>query len=183
MYETVDLDKVMIPAGNEALKDRIEKLKSMSRFIRHTSAPGFVGFFKSVYLRGVSVSDQVLAELNDIETEAIKLKTVKNLKVSLYERCEILRKKTEEKRDKASENPAFLTFHASKGLEYDAVFIPDVIDGKIPKRNQLGKQDEDEERRLFYVAMTRARNRLYVYTVRSDGGKSITPSRFLEGLL
>lgn len=52
--------------------------------------------------------------------------------------------------------------HSSKGLEYDRVFLLDVIDGVFPKEGE--DVDRDEERRLFYVAMTRARNELAVFT-------------------
>lgn len=54
------------------------------------------------------------------------------------------------------------TVHSSKGLEYDQVFLLDVIDGVFPKEGE--DVDRDEERRLFYVAMTRARNELAVFT-------------------
>lgn len=54
------------------------------------------------------------------------------------------------------------TVHSSKGLEYDRVFLLDVIDGVFPKEGE--DVDRDEERRLFYVAMTRARNELAVFT-------------------
>ena len=50
------------------------------------------------------------------------------------------------------------TVHSSKGLEYDRVFLLDVIAGVFPKEGE--DVDRDEERRLFYVAMTRARNEL-----------------------
>lgn len=54
------------------------------------------------------------------------------------------------------------TVHSSKGLEYDRVFLLDVIDGVFPKEGE--DVDRDEERRLFYVAMSRARNELAVFT-------------------
>ena len=52
--------------------------------------------------------------------------------------------------------------HSSKGLEYNRGFLRDVIDGVFPKEGE--DVDRDEERRLFYVAMTRARNELAVFT-------------------
>lgn len=63
------------------------------------------------------------------------------------------------------------TVHSSKGLEYDAVYLLDVLDGILPavtEPKDAGQQDQyQEERRLFYVAVTRARNRLYLFSCRN----------------
>lgn len=56
------------------------------------------------------------------------------------------------------------TIHASKGLEYDRVYLADMIDGVLPGVNQTKEPAAyEEERRLFYVGMTRAKNELYVF--------------------
>lgn len=56
----------------------------------------------------------------------------------------------------------FSTVHSSKGLEYDAVFIVDVIKGEFPGKGSTTGDALEEERRLFYVAMTRAKKFLYI---------------------
>ena len=56
-----------------------------------------------------------------------------------------------------------MTMHASKGLEFDCVFIPDLYEGNIPYRLSKSKEEIEEERRVFYVAMTRAKEKLYLY--------------------
>lgn len=57
------------------------------------------------------------------------------------------------------------TIHASKGLEYDRVYLADMIDGVLPGVNQTKEPEAyEEERRLFYVGMTRAKNELYVFS-------------------
>lgn len=80
-----------------------------------------------------------------------------------------------------------MTVHASKGLEFDAVFIVGLEEGLFPHDNALGDRDGlEEERRLMYVAMTRARKRLYLSYADSrmlHGRTSFNlPSRFLEEL-
>ncbi|HXJ65432.1 MAG TPA: ATP-dependent DNA helicase UvrD2 [Actinomycetota bacterium] len=55
-----------------------------------------------------------------------------------------------------------LTYHRSKGLEFDAVFLPRLVDGELPFRSGRSKADEGEERRLLYVGITRARRHLYL---------------------
>ena len=70
-----------------------------------------------------------------------------------------------------------LTFHAAKGLEFDAVFLPRVEEGQIPIKQARSRAAVDEERRLLYVGMTRARRHLCL-TWRSEA----KPSRFLAEL-
>jgi len=65
--------------------------------------------------------------------------------------------------DSRVEKVTLMTMHASKGLEFPVVFISGCEDGLIPfKRDETEYSDEDEERRLFYVAMTRAREALFL---------------------
>lgn len=71
------------------------------------------------------------------------------------------------------------TIHASKGLEYDAVFVIGLQEGILPHKRALSTEELEEERRLLYVAMTRAKSRLYLCERGSDGdGKR--PSPFMK---
>ena len=76
------------------------------------------------------------------------------------------------------------TVHQSKGLEYAAVFLIGLAEGMFPLRRAIESGDIEEERRLFYVAVTRARDELYLCypKVNSKGGPAalLTPSRFLQ---
>jgi DNA helicase-2/ATP-dependent DNA helicase PcrA len=67
-----------------------------------------------------------------------------------------------------------LTYHRSKGLEFDAVFLPRLLDGEVPFRSGRSKAPEDEERRLLYVGITRARRYLYLSWPR-DGRAGRSP--------
>jgi len=55
-----------------------------------------------------------------------------------------------------------MTFHRAKGLEFDAVFLPRLLDGELPFRARKSEADPDEERRLLYVGITRAREHLFL---------------------
>ena len=70
-----------------------------------------------------------------------------------------------------------MTMHASKGLEFDIVIIPDLIEGVSPPSRRC---DIEEERRLLYVAMTRARNELIMTVPETVRGKPAVKSRFLN---
>lgn len=75
-----------------------------------------------------------------------------------------------------------LTIHAAKGLEFGMVFVIDLMDGRFPNRKLISKGGSlEEERRLFYVAITRAKEILYLSYAKKDAMKSIdyTPSLFL----
>ena len=89
--------------------------------------------------------------------------------------------------DPGAEKVSLLTLHAAKGLEFSVVFIAGCEEGLIPYRH--GKQsieNVDEERRLFYVGMTRAKQRLILLYAKSrfvfGERKSNRPSRFLNDI-
>jgi DNA helicase II / ATP-dependent DNA helicase PcrA len=78
------------------------------------------------------------------------------------------------------------SLHAAKGLEWDAVFLAGLTDGTLPIIYAQTEEAVEEERRLLYVGVTRARERLYLSwaLARSAGGRRTrSPSRFLDGLL
>ena len=79
------------------------------------------------------------------------------------------------------------TVHQAKGLEYDVVFVIGLADGMFPGRRAIEAGDVEEERRLFYVAVTRAKNELYlcypkVATKAGPGGMLLNVSRFITEL-
>jgi DNA helicase-2/ATP-dependent DNA helicase PcrA len=76
-----------------------------------------------------------------------------------------------------------LTVHQSKGLEFDTVFVIKAVEGEFPSWRSIKDGNLDEEHRLFYVAVSRAREHLYVsYQQRDSRGKGQTPSRYLKSL-
>ncbi|MCB6608623.1 ATP-dependent helicase [[Clostridium] symbiosum] len=86
---------------------------------------------------------------------------------------------------KASEEDAvtLATMHGSKGLEFKIVYILDANEGVTPHSKAALDEDIEEERRLFYVAMTRAKERLHVYAVKERYHKKVEVSRFVEEYL
>jgi DNA helicase-2/ATP-dependent DNA helicase PcrA len=70
-----------------------------------------------------------------------------------------------------------MTYHRAKGLEFDAVFLPRLLDGELPYRARKSEADPDEERRLLYVGITRAREHLFLSWPREPRS---APSPFLR---
>ena len=71
------------------------------------------------------------------------------------------------------------TLHSAKGLEFDRVFIAGVVEDVIPYVRSKTEADIEEERRLLYVGITRARHELYISTIKTRYDKKVEPSRFL----
>lgn len=92
-------------------------------------------------------------------------------------------KMRESSRERQQEGVRLMTMHAAKGLEFDTVYIIEANEGQIPYKKALKEQGTEEERRLFYVAMTRAKEQLKIIYVKKKNGKDVSPSRFVEELL
>lgn len=72
------------------------------------------------------------------------------------------------------------TLHSAKGLEYPIVHIIDVNEELMPYKKAVLDADIQEERRMFYVGVTRARERLYIHSVKKYNGRDVDVSRFVE---
>ena len=73
-----------------------------------------------------------------------------------------------------------LTLHGSKGLEYKYVWIPDLNEGIIPSRSAIYEPEKEEERRMLYVGMTRAKEALIMSYICGTKENAMLPSRFLR---
>jgi len=84
----------------------------------------------------------------------------------------------------ATEDAVWLsTIHGVKGMEFDTVFLVGLVEGLLPHVRATDIEDEEEERRIFYVGLTRAASRLYLSCTRfTEGYRDAIPSRFLDEL-
>lgn len=72
------------------------------------------------------------------------------------------------------------TFHSAKGLEYEEVYLIDVNEKVTPYKKAVLEEDIEEERRMFYVGMTRAKRKLYLFYTERLNNHEMEPSRFLK---
>ena len=91
--------------------------------------------------------------------------------------------KEQNKKNGEKEGVNLMTMHAAKGLEFDTVFVIEANEGSCPYKKAMADEEIEEERRLFYVAMTRAKRKLVISYVKEKNGKDLLPSRFVSELL
>jgi DNA helicase-2/ATP-dependent DNA helicase PcrA len=122
--------------------------------------------------------DSLLAILDTLEGIASQLKTM----VEFANQLKALEQAVQNAKFNAPENAVTLsTFHSSKGLEFRRVFMIDLLKGVIPSEEDEGDAAMLEEaRRLFYVGMTRAKNKLELLSYGLDEGKPKEDSKFLN---
>lgn len=127
--------------------------------------------------RNVNADDwmEVLAEIQETARECTGLPQWLAYVESYGERLEKIQKEQKDRQ----EGVTLMTMHGAKGLEFDAVFIPTVNEGVCPYRKAIQAGDMEEERRMLYVAMTRARKYLHISFVKERFHKTAEPSRFL----
>lgn len=176
----------------EWMLDRIDQLDVDLRIMK-TMTPyaamqyirkkiGYDDFLKDyAYTRKIKVED--LYEIaNEIQTRAKEYRTIEEWFAHIERYTEKLKNKSKQ----TEFNPnaiTFLTMHSAKGLEFHTVFIIEANEDICPYKKAEIVEDMEEERRMFYVAMTRAKKKLYISYVRERNGKPMLPSRFVNDLL
>ena len=136
------------------------------------------------YLRQVAKQrrkeeDDLLSEFEELKQDALRFATVGEWLAHARMVSEKVRRENADKRKKNKDGVTVTTMHKAKGREWKVVFILGANDNVIPGRQAITKEDLEEERRILYVAMTRAKDELYI-------GSTAEPSRFIvqtiEGL-
>ncbi len=139
--------------------------------------------FLREYAEGKKMELTQLTEiLAEIEEAAKPFSTMEEWFCHVEEYTQALCRK-ENMRQKEQKGIQLMTIHAAKGLEFDTVFLIEANEGQIPYKKAKKEEEIEEERRLFYVAMTRAAEVLKICYVKQKNGKETTPSRFVSELL
>ena len=126
--------------------------------------------------------DELMDILDELEEAARGHKTYQEWFKHIEEYSDNLKKQAS-KQNENEDAVELATMHGSKGLEYKTVFIMDVNEGVSPYKKALLDADIEEERRLFYVAMTRAKDELNILYVKERFGKKVKPSRFIKEIV
>lgn len=175
-------DKPWIAERIEQLWHDVKMLNTMSPYAAINYIRRGIGYddYIAEYADYRNVDKEDLYEVADeILTGAKGYKTMEEwlTHISDYQR------QMEEQARQIRENPSAVnvsTLHSAKGLEYEKVFIIDANEGLMPYKKAVLNADLEEERRLFYVGMTRAKDTLTICSVKNLNNKTADISRFVR---
>lgn len=172
--------------------DRIDQLEVDFRILKNMAPYGAIQYirkhigydeFLKEYAAFRKINMEDLKEvLREIEERAKAFRTIEEWFTHIEEYSEELKRQSQQK-ETDPEAITFMTMHGSKGLEFDLVFIIGANETITPYKKAETKEEVEEERRMFYVAMTRARKKLIISYTKERNGKSMAQSRFVVELL
>ncbi|SHI99107.1 ATP-dependent helicase [Parasporobacterium paucivorans] len=174
------------------MQDRIEKLErdlQMLSGMNPFSAINYIrkGIGYDEYLREYAAQRRINEEelfdvLEEIQEGAKEFNTFDAWFEHIRKYSEELLKKQGNSREKKN-YVQISTMHSAKGLEFEAVFIPDAVEGITPYRKAVSEEELEEERRLFYVAVTRTKDCLHIYSPKEIHNKEMKVSRFVGEMI
>lgn len=126
--------------------------------------------------------DYLIEVLDELEESASNFSDFNVWEEHLFHMAKnIKRYQSERKAEK--EGVLLTTMHSAKGLEFNTVFVLNLVDGVIPHHKSIKETDREEERRLLYVAVTRAKTNLYLYIPQKRHKKYTEISPFLKEIM
>lgn len=169
--------------GYFSVLEQVRKLKQDLEYIRKLPVFAALGYIR----RGIGYERWLKEQGGKTYQEGIEaLDTLKHLSRdcdTIEELLDVLENLKENKTIDTEENAVeIMTYHGAKGLEWPVVFMPDVMEGITPYKRAHTKDELEEERRMFYVALTRAKEQVYIYSLFKDDKHKKSPSIFLKEL-
>lgn len=187
---TVDFDLLKdYYEDKDYVVDRIEKMEYDLQMIRGLNpfaainyirrAVGYDGFLTEYAQYRKMQSEELFDLLAELQEDAAEYPTFEAWFAHMEEYTEQLQRQKAKEKKNNTEAVTLSTYHSAKGLEYHTVFLPELNEGMTPHRQALSPEDVEEERRMFYVAMTRAKRRLVLSCMKELRSKELVPSRFV----
>ncbi len=159
----------------------LRELPTASALIYIEKAIGYEEFLKD-YARERNIEIHGLYDiLEEIEGMALSSPYIPDFIDFAEHYEEVLKKQRGDKRENSGIH--LMTFHGSKGLEFRHVYILDAVEGVTPYRKAKGESAIEEERRSFYVALTRGKETVHIFVTKCRYNKECRMSRFvMEGI-
>lgn len=172
----------------EWMCDRIDKMEEDLNLLKNMTPYGAVNYIRhgigyEEYLKAYAVYRKLKMEdlyeiLEELADSAKGYKTFSEWFLHIEEYTEKLKEQAKQQTT-GRQGVVISTLHSIKGLEFNKVFLMNVNEGTIPYHKAATDSDVEEERRLFYVGMTRAKKELSMFYIKERHEKKLEPSRFL----
>ena len=166
----------------ERLEYDVKMLSGMTpyaaiNYIRH--GIGYDDFVREYAAYRHIKAEELIEILDELQEGAREYNSYEAWFLHMQEYKEELEEMTK-KNSVQKEGVTLATLHSAKGLEYEVVYIVDVNEKIMPYKKAVLSQEIEEERRMFYVGMTRAKSKLYLSSVKEYNGKNVEISRFIK---
>ncbi len=188
----VDFDELR----NEYLNDRawmlerIDQLEGDLHVLSNLNPFGAINYIRrgigydeylTEYAQEMQINaDELFEVLNELQEAAREFDDYSQWFKHIEQYEQTLREKSKSMKESDEDAVNIVTMHCAKGLEYDAVFIIDANETITPYKKAILNNEIEEERRMFYVAMTRAKQHLHICHVRTRFNKNLERSRFIN---
>ncbi len=192
----VDLWKVKqyyLRINKRYVVDKLEQLETDLKLLKRMDPYAAVNYIRRAmgyddYLREYAKfrrinEEELFDTMAQLEEAAKGYKTYTEWFLHIEEYREQLKEQGEKKQNKDEDAVTLMTFHGSKGLEFPHVYIVDANEGIAPHHKAVVNEDMEEERRMFYVAMTRTKDKLSILWAKERYNKQQEISRFVTELL
>jgi len=169
----------------DTFEEDLKTIRDMPPFAAVQYIRKKVGYdcFLREYAQGRGIKDEELFEvLAELEERSKNYKSLDAWLAAIEVYNRQIREQQKYQKDNR-EGVRLLTMHGAKGLEFDTVFIIGANEGNSPHKKAVLVSEIEEERRIFYVAFTRAKRQLIISYVKEKNGKDCNPSRFIEMLI
>ena len=171
--KVIDFNKARFKKNLAAKRDELGTLEIKAFVDSRQENEYIIDKIKEYKKLGIKLSEIAILYRTNLLADTI-VESLKKAGISYY-----IKGKNEVEDERKVEAINLMTFHLSKGLEFKTVFIIDANDGLVPHKKSVLDDDIETERRLFYVAMTRAISNLHIYFTVRRFGKDFKASRFI----
>lgn len=174
------------------MTERLDTMELQLKIMNTMSPYAMINYLRKAvgydeYLEEYAISKSIDEEELFLRADEI-METAKEFKthrdwLNYIEEYTLKLRENNKKNNQDKDGVALTTMHSSKGLEYDTVYIIDANEEITPHKKASFDTELEEERRMFYVAMTRAKNRLNIFYAKKRFNKDMEVSRFVKEIM
>ncbi len=173
--------------------ERIDQLEGDLHVLSNLNPFGAINYIRrgigydeylSEYAQEMEINpDELFDVLNELQEAAREFDTYSQWFKHIERYEEEMKNRKKEVRKTGEDAVNIVTMHSAKGLEYKTVFLIDVNESIVPYKKAVLNNEMEEERRMFYVAMTRAKEHLHICHVKTRFNKNLEVSRFVNEII